>query len=63
VYSKESKYYFDKGNNEFIIATRKNIQKKFSDKKSLVEKYLQEHELDYNNEVDLKNLFVYLASF
>ena len=63
IYSKEKKYFFNKGNNGFIIANKKNILKVFSDKKSRVEKYLEEKKPDYNNEEDLKNLFVYLSTF
>lgn len=63
IYSKERKYYFSKRDNEFILANKKNILKMFPEKKALVEKYLKEHELDYNKEQDLKNLFVYLSGF
>ena len=63
LYSKERKYYFNKAKHGFIPANKKNVLKVFSDKKGLVEKYLEERNPDYNNEGDLKSLFVYLADF
>jgi hypothetical protein len=63
IYSKEKKFFFSKGNDGFILANKKNILRMFSSKKSLVEKYLEEQKLDFNNEEDLKNLFAYLSGF
>ena len=62
VYSKESKYYFREGESNFLVANKKNILKEFSQKKTVIENYLREHEINYNNEEDLKRLFGYLAA-
>ena|SRR5687768_9438331 len=62
VYSKERKYYFSKGDSQFLIVNRKNLLKEFPHKKTLIENYLKEHEIGYDNEEDLKKLFGYLAT-
>lgn len=62
LYSKEKRYYFNKGDHVFIAANKKNILKKFSDKEKLIENYLENYAVNYNNEEDLKNLFRYIAN-
>jgi hypothetical protein len=61
VYSKESKYYFSKGESDFFIANKKNILKEFPRKKVVIENYLKEHGINYNED-DLKRLFDYLVT-
>jgi hypothetical protein len=62
VFSKEDRYYFSEGENDFLVASRKNILKEFTRKKKVIENYLKEHDINYNNEEDLKSLFGYLAT-
>ena len=62
VYSKESKYYFREGESNFLAVNKKNILKEFPGKRAVIEKFLKEHDVDYNNEEDLKSLFAYLAT-
>jgi len=61
IYSKEKKYYFNQGDENFVIVNKKNLLKEFSDKKNFIENYLKENEIDFNSEEDLKILFGYLA--
>ena len=61
VYSKEKKYYFSKGNDDFVTVNKKNVLKMFPHKKKLTEDYLKEHEIAWDSEHDLKNLFGYLV--
>jgi hypothetical protein len=62
VYSKESKYYFSEGESNFLVANKKNILKEFPSKRTVIENYLKQHDINYNNEEDLKSLFGYLAT-
>jgi hypothetical protein len=62
VFSKEDRYYFREGENNFLVANKKNILKEFPRKKKVIENYLKEHDINYNNEEDLKSLFGYLAT-
>jgi hypothetical protein len=62
VFSKEDRYYFSEGENGFLVASKKNILKEFPRKKMVIENYLKEHDINYNNEEDLKSLFGYLVA-
>ena len=61
IYSKEKKYYFSQGNEGFVIVNKKNLLKEFPRKKNFIENYLKQHDIDFNNEEDLKTLFGRLA--
>ena len=50
--SKEKKYYFSQGDEDFVIVNKKNLLKEFPHKKTLIENYLKEHEIDFNNKED-----------
>jgi len=62
IFSKEKKYYFNYGSDDFVIASKKNILKKFPKQKVFIENYLTEHNTDFEKEQDLKNLFSFLAT-
>jgi hypothetical protein len=62
VYSKECKYYFSEGESNFLVANKKNILKGFPNKRTVIESFLKEHEINYNNEEDLKSLFGHLVT-
>ena len=61
VYSKERKYYFSEGDDNFVIVNKKNLLKEFPHKKKFIENYLKEQKIDFDNEANLKGLFSYLA--
>ena len=61
IYSKETKYFFNKGD-AFILANKKNILKAFGGKKKQVEQYLEQQNPDFEKEEDLQKLFTYLAN-
>ena len=46
--------------NSFHSANKKNLLKMFPKKKEVIESYLKTHHVDFNNEEDLRNLFIYL---
>jgi len=61
LYSKERKYYFSEGDDNFVIVNKKNLLKEFPHKKNFIENYLKEKKIDFDNEADIKSLFGYLA--
>jgi hypothetical protein len=61
VFTKETRYYFIDAGKHFIIANKKNLLKLFPKQNVIIENYLQKNEVDFKNELDLKNLIIYLA--
>ncbi len=61
VFTKESRYYLIDGDKHYLAANKKNLQKLFPKQKNVIEKYIDEHPVDFKNESDLKNIFLYLA--
>lgn len=62
IFSKECNYYFSKGGNDFCIVNKKNLFKQFSNNRMMLENYLKQHGVNYDEEKDLNNLFKYLAA-
>jgi hypothetical protein len=61
VFTKETRYYLIDTNRHFIAANKKNIQKLFPKQKDSIENYFNKNQVDFKNESDLKNFFLYLA--
>lgn len=57
VFTKEKHYYFRYGSGTFLLANRKNVLKAFSNKKTEVENYIIQNNVDISQEDDLKKLF------
>jgi hypothetical protein len=55
-------FFFGDVYNNFHIANKKNLMKMFNKKKDAIEAYLQTHQVNFNSEEDLKNLFTYLQN-
>ena len=62
IFSKERKYSFSYRSDDFVIANKKNILKKFPKQKAVIENYLTQNNTDFEKELDLKNLFGFLAT-
>lgn len=58
--SKETVYYLGDNYNHFLPANKKNLMKKFGRKESVIENFLQEKKIRFNNENDLKMLIDFL---
>ena len=61
VFSRQQIYYFINQNNLTFPASRKSILKLFPKQKSAVEKYLDEHPVQFNQEEDLRALLEFCA--
>ena len=61
VFSRQQIYYFINQNNLTFPASRKSILKMFPKQKSAVEKYLDEHPVQFNQEEDLRALLEFCA--
>jgi hypothetical protein len=57
VFTKEKRYYFSFGSDDFLPVNRKNIFKAFSKQRTQLENYLEENSIDLNHEDYLKKLF------
>lgn len=60
-YTKDGDYFFIDKNNSVSKATRASILKLFRDHKSSVVKYIDEHQVDFNDEAHLKSLLLYCS--
>ncbi len=61
VFTKEVRYYLIDADKHYVTANKRNLQKLFPKQKNSIEKYLNENQVDFKNESDLKNFFSYLA--
>ncbi len=61
VFSRQQIYYLINQNNLTFPASRKSILKMFPKQKSAVEKYLDEHPVQFNQEEDLRGLLEFCA--
>ena len=61
IFTKETRYYFIDAGKHIIIANKKNLLKLFPKENAMIENYLQKNEVDFKNEIDLKNLMAYLT--
>ncbi|MES1219730.1 MAG: hypothetical protein ABUT20_29790 [Bacteroidota bacterium] len=61
VFTKETQYYFIDAGKNFIAANKKNLPKLFPKQKDIIENYLKQNQVDFKNEKDLKNLFIFLS--
>lgn len=59
---KHTQYFIGDKFNNFLPATKKNIAKMFKGKESLLENYLKENKIMFNNENDLRKLINFLSS-
>lgn len=58
--SKETTYFIGDNYNHFLPANKKNIMKVFGKKEAVVDKFLEENTIKYNNPDDLKRLIDFL---
>src|SRR5438105_3172680 len=58
--SKQTSYYLGDQYNHFLLANKKNLLRMFSSHENIIEKYLKENAVDFNNEEDLKKLIFFL---
>jgi hypothetical protein len=61
VFTKETRYYFIDAARHFIVANKKNLSKLFPGQKAQIENYLKENQINFKSDIDLKNLFMYIA--
>lgn len=61
VFSRQQIYYFINQNNLTFPASRKSILKLFPKQKSALDKYLDEHPVQFNQEEDLRGLLEFCA--
>lgn len=57
---KETSYYIGDYYNHFLLATKKNILKMFGKQQPVIEKFLKENQIKFNNQNDLKKLIDFI---
>jgi hypothetical protein len=58
----QTKFFISKGNDDFLPATKKNINKIFSQKSSAIEPFIKEHNIDISKQDDLVRLIDFLEN-
>ncbi len=57
----KTRYFFGDAYNLYLPATRKNLEKLFFKKRTQLDNYFKEHRVNFQNEDDLKDLFLQLT--
>ncbi len=63
VFTKQTQYYFIDANKHFLIANKKNLLKLLPGQTSRIDVYLKSHDIDFKNEKELKDLFLFLSGY
>ena len=61
IYRKKTDFYFANKNGFFLVPSKKNIMKIFPKKKEIINAYLIDHTVDFDDEESLRNLFSVIA--
>lgn len=60
LFSQKSEYYMSYKQDDFVLATKKNVEKLFDDKAKDVKSYIKTNSINFANENDLKNLMQFV---
>lgn len=61
VFQKTEEFYFLNSSGEFVLFTRRNVLKEFSDKKDAIDLYLKSNKINFNSKEDLVRLARFLG--
>lgn len=62
IFIKETQYYLIDGDKHLTTANKKNIQKLFPKQRDRIEDYIKQKQIDFKNESELKDLFLFLVN-
>jgi hypothetical protein len=62
IYKKSTEYFFANKNGFFVTPNKKNITRIFPKKKNAISAYLANHNVDFDNEESLQNLFTVITA-
>ena len=62
ILTRKTLYYFGDKYNQFVLANRKNLLKKFSKQSAPLNAYLKENNVNFNSREDLEKLLQFLAA-
>jgi hypothetical protein len=62
LFSQKTEYYISYKNGDFVSATKKNVEKLFSDNSKQVKEYVKNNSVDFTKEEELKKLLVFIGN-